>query len=341
MNFQNILTKLSNKEHLDSLESKEVMKAIIENKISDAQTGAVLTALQNKGVSADELSAFVEILKTFAVQIKPNVKFLVDSCGTGGDNSNTFNISTVSAFILAACGAAVAKHGNRSVSSKCGSADVLEKLGVNINLSPENTKRCIEETGIGFMFAQKYHPAFKNVGHIRKELGVRTVFNMLGPLLNPANVNAQVIGVFDPALTELFAQTLKKTGIKNAMVVHGDGLDEVTICGETKITQLANGNIKTFNIKPEDFGFERCSRNDIKGGDLEENAKIFLEILNGKKSPKRDIVLLNAAAGLIVAKKAQTFEEGVKLAAEAIDSRNALRKFEEFRRLSNDLAENN
>lgn len=340
MSFQDILTKLIKKENLDSSEAKELMKAIIEKRLTDSQTGGALIALQNKGVSAIELSAFVEILKTFAVQIKPNVKPLIDTCGTGGDKSCTFNISTITAFVLAGCNVFVAKHGNRAVSSGCGSADVLEKLGINISLSPENTKKCIEEVGIGFMFAQLYHPAFKNVAHIRKELGVRTVFNMLGPLLNPAGVDGQIIGVFEPGLMELYIETLKKLGIKNAMVFHGDGLDEITFCSETKVMQLANGKIKKFSIKPEDFGFNRCSKDELKGGNLEENAKIFLEILNGKKSSKRDVVLLNAAAGLIVANKVKTFEEGIKMAMETIDNGNALKKFEEFKRLSNDLAKN-
>ena len=341
MNVENILGKLNNKEELDSAESKEVMKLIIEGKLSDEQIGEILIALQNKGVSVTELSAFVDILKTFAVQIKPDVELLVDTCGTGGDKSSTFNVSTVTAFVLAGCGVAVAKHGNRSVSSECGSADVLEKLGINIELSPENTKKCIEQVGIGFMFAPLYHPAFKNVAPIRKKLGVRTVFNILGPLLNPASPKAQVIGVYDPALTELFAQTLEKSGMKNAMIVHGNGLDEITLCGETKITQIKDGSIKTFNLNPEEFGFKECAEDDLKGKGAEENAKIFLEILNGEKSAKRDVVLLNAAAGLIVAEKAETFEDGIKIATEAIDNGSALRKFEELKRMSNDLAKNN
>ena len=341
MSFQDILTKLIRKEDLDGQEAKELMKDIIEKKLTDAQTGAALISLQNKGVCAEELSAFVGILKTFSIQIKTDVRPLIDTCGTGGDKSCTFNISTVSAFVLAGCNVFVAKHGNKAVSSGCGSADVLEKLGINISLSPENTKKCIEQIGIGFMFAPLYHPAFRNVAHIRKELGVRTVFNMLGPLLNPAGVDGQIIGIFEPALIDLYIGTLKRLGIKNAMVFYGDGLDEITLCGETNITQLAKGNIKNFKIKPEDFGFKRCSKEELKGNSLEENARIFLEILNGKKSAKRDIVLLNAAAGLIVAGKVKTFEEGIKMAMEAIDNGNALKKFEEFKRLSNDLAKNN
>jgi anthranilate phosphoribosyltransferase len=340
MNVENILGKLKNKEDLDNSESKEVMKLIIEGNLSDEQIGEILIALQDKGVSVTELSAFVEIIKTFAVRINPDVELLVDTCGTGGDKSSTFNVSTVTAFVLAGCGVAVAKHGNRSVSSECGSADVLEKLGINIELSPENTEKCIEKIGIGFMFAPLYHPAFKNVAPIRKKLGVRTVFNILGPLLNPASPKAQVIGVYDPALTELFAQTLEKSGMKNAMIVHGNGLDEITLCGETKITQLKDGNIKTFNLNPAKLGFKECAENDLKGKGVEENAKIFLGILNGDKSAKRDVVLLNAAAGLIVAEKAENFEDGIKMAAEAIDNDNALKKFEELKRMSNDLAKN-
>ncbi len=290
-----------------------------------------MIALQNKGVNADELSSFVEVLKEFAVKIKPDVDVLVDTCGTGGDKSGTFNISTVAAFVLAACGVAVAKHGNKSVSSKCGSADVLESLGVNIKISSEKTRECIEKVGIGFMFAPLYHPAFKNVAPVRKKLGVRTVFNMLGPLLNPASPDAQVIGVYDSSLTELFAETLKKNGMKNAMVVYGDGVDE--IFGDTKITHLKDGEIKTFNLKLD------VDINELKADSVEEHKKVFLDVLKGEKSAKREVVLMNAAAGLIVAGKASGFEEGVKIAAEAIDSGKALKKFEEFREFTNDTAE--
>jgi len=341
MSFSIILNKLCNKKDLDSSESKELMSSIMDKKLTDAQIGAALIALKNKGVSADELSAFVKIIREFAVKIKPNVKQLVDTCGTGGDKSNTFNISTVSAFVLAGCGVFVAKHGNKAVSSSCGSADVLQALGVNINIAPKDIEKCIEQIGIGFLFAQKHHPAFKNVGHIRKELGTRTVFNMLGPLLNPANVEAQVIGVFNPKLTELYAETLKKIGVKSAMVVHGDGLDEITLCGKTKITQLKDGKIDTFYLEPEEFGFKQCSIDELKADDIEESEKIFLDVLKREKSPKRDIVLLNAAAGLIVAGKAKDFKEGVEMAAQSIDSGNALKKLEELREVSNDLAKNN
>lgn len=337
MNFTDILNKLCNKEDLTDSDAKEVMESIMNGKLTDSQTGAVLIALQNKGVSTNELSAFVEVLKTFAVKIKPDIKLLADTCGTGGDKKSTFNISTVSAFVLAGCGVGVAKHGNKAVSSNCGSADILEKLGVNIDLSPDQSKECIEQVGIGFLFAPTYHPAFKNVAHIRKELGVRTVFNMLGPLLNPADAAAQVIGVFDPSLTELFAETLKNLGMKNAMVVHGEGMDEITLTGKTKITQLKDGRIETFCLNPSDYGFKKCSENNLKVSSQEESKKTFLDILNSKKSPKRDIVLLNTAAGLIVAGKAENFEEGIKLAAESIDSGKALEKFHELRRLSNDF----
>lgn len=340
MSFQEILTKLINKEDLGNDESTEIMDSLIEKKITDAQIGAFLISLQNKGVTSNELSAFILTLKKFAITINPKVEYLIDTCGTGGDKSNTFNISTITAFVLAACSLNVAKHGNRSVSSNCGSADVLEKLGVNISLSPDEAEKCIETVGIGFLFAQKFHPAFRNIAHIRKELGIRTVFNMMGPLLNPANSTYQVIGVYDESLTKLFAETLRSLGMKSAMVVYGSGLDEISLCGKTKITQLDNGNITNYYISPEEFGFKECQKEELISHSIEENASIFLDILNNVSSPKRDIVILNSAAGLIVSKKAKTFQEGIKIASEAISNGAALKKFEEMRAFTNDIAKN-
>ncbi|MBN1157201.1 anthranilate phosphoribosyltransferase [Candidatus Woesearchaeota archaeon] len=335
MNFKDIIAKLCNKENLGTEEAKSLMGAMMKKELTDSQSGAALIALKNKGVTAEELCSFVGVLKQFAIKINPKVKPLIDTCGTGGDRSNTFNISTTTAIVLASCGVYVAKHGNRSVSSKCGSADVLEQLGVNINIPPERIEKCIEEVGMGFLFAQAHHPAFKNIAHIRKELGIRTIFNMLGPLLNPAGVSRQIIGVYEPELTELFAETLNKSGARNAMIIHGDGLDEMTLCGKTKITQLNDGTIKTFYLEPKDVELKRCSLKEITGGSPEENANIILGILNGKKSPRKDIVLLNAAAGLMVAEKADSFKEGIRIAEDAIDNGKAMKKLEELKVFTN------
>ncbi|PIY60120.1 anthranilate phosphoribosyltransferase, partial [Candidatus Woesearchaeota archaeon CG_4_10_14_0_8_um_filter_47_5] len=299
MSFSQIISMLCSKEDLGKDEATEFMESLMKKELTDVQAGAALIALQSKGVTAEELSAFVGTLRGFAVKIHPKAGNLIDTCGTGGDKSHTFNISTATAIVLAACGVHVAKHGNRSVSSKSGSADVLERLGVNVTLAPECVERCIDEIGIGFLFAPTHHPAFRNVAHIRKELGTRTVFNMLGPLLNPAGAKAQLIGVFEPGLTELFAETLKRAGTESAMIVHGeDGMDEVTLCAKTKVTQLKDGTIKTLYITPEDAGLKRCRKEELMSKDADESARILTEILESKKSARRDIVLLNAAAGL-------------------------------------------
>ena len=337
MNFQAIITKLGNRQNLKADESQNLMKSIIAGEMSDARVGAVLIALNHKGVSVGELRAFVETLREFAVRIHPKADPLFDNCGTGGDHSSTFNISTVTAFVLSACGVIVTKHGNRSVSSTCGSADVLEHLGVNIQLTPDQVKQCIEELGIGFLYAPNHHPGFRSVSHIRRELGVRTVFNMLGPLLNPASVNAQVIGVYDPQLTELFAETLRELGVSDAMVVHGAGLDELTLCGPTRITQLRARRLRTYYLNPADAGLEPCSMKEITARSLEESADIFMEVLDGRQSARKDTVLINAAAGLVTTGRARTFTEGVQQAGEAIDSGAARQKFEHFRRFCHDI----
>ena len=340
MKFSSLLEKLLKKDDLTAEEAETAMKGIMEKKFTDSQTGAFLAGLQAKGVAAEELSAFVKVLQSFAVKINVNAMPLIDTCGTGGDLSSTFNISTTAAFVLAGCGVKVAKHGNRSVSSACGSADLLTALGVAISLTPAQVKQCIEQAGIGFLFAPIYHPAFKNVANIRKELGIKTVFNLLGPLLNPANVSGQVIGVYDPELTELFADVLKNKGIKHALVVHGNGLDELSLSGKNKITELKEGKIKTYYVSAADIGLKECSADNLKGGSVEKNAEIFLSILKGEQSPRRDIVLFNAAAGIIVAGKAHGFLEGIELAKKSIDNGNALRIFEKFKEKSNDFAEN-
>jgi anthranilate phosphoribosyltransferase len=332
-----ILQKLQNKQELTENEAQKLMKDIIETNLNDEEIKTILLALNEKTLTPKELASFVKTLKSYAILLNTNIIPLIDTCGTGGDNSNTFNISTTAAFVLAACNVNVAKHGNKSVSSKCGSADLLHELGININLEPKQVKQCIQEIGIGFLFAPNHHPAFKNVAQIRKELGVRTIFNLLGPLLNPSDITGQVIGVYSPELTELYAETLKILKVKNAMIVHGSGLDEITTHLTTKITQLREDKINTYTLNPEEQGINLASLDSLKGNSPKENAEIFTQILSGIKSPKRDIVLLNVAAGLIVANKTTTFKDGIKLAEEAIDSGKAKRKFEDLKVLTNDF----
>lgn len=336
MNFQDILESLRSKEDFSTKDAEFSIRSIMDDKFSDEEKKNFLLALNDKGVTPKVLSTFVKVLREYAVIIKPDVKNLVDTCGTGGDKKGTFNISTTSAFVLAGAGVNVAKHGNIGVSSGCGSANLLEHLGINIRLEPEKVKACIENVGIGFMFAQAHHPAFKNIAHIRKELGVRTIFNMLGPLLNPANAQSQVIGVYDKKLTVLYCETLKILGKEHAMVLNGNGIDEITIDGATRISELKDDNIKTFYLDPKEFNVFRESIDDIKVKDAEESAKIFLDVLNGIKSSARDIVVLNSAAGLIVGGVAKDFSEGIKLAKDSIDSGKALKKFEQMKGFTND-----
>jgi len=268
-------------------------------------------------------------MREFASKISPQVQgTLVDTCGTGGDKVKTFNISTISAFVASGAGVPIAKHGNRSVTSKAGSADLLEALGVNLNLTPEQVEKLIEEIGIGFMFAPLFHGAMKHAIGPRKEIGIRTVFNILGPLTNPAEAEAQVLGVFSPELTEVMAEVLGKLGVKRALVVHGlEGLDEISIAGETKVSELNNGKVESYTLTPEDFGIKRADIKDVLGSSAEENARVALSILRDKEnSAKRDIVVINSAAAVYVAGKAKSFEEAAKIAQEAIDSGRAYEK---------------
>ncbi len=262
-------------------------------------------------------------------------EYTVDTCGTGGDMSHTFNISTTSALVVAACGLPVAKHGNRSVSSSCGSADVLEALNIKIDLEPAKVEECLKTTGFGFMFAPLFHPAMKYAIGPRKELGIRTVFNILGPLTNPAGAKRQVLGVFSDKLTEPLAQVLNNLGVKHAFVVHGeDGLDEMTTTDKTRVSELKDGNVNTYSISAADLGLVKANKEDLLGGNAEENAKITISILEGEKGPRRDIVLLNAAAAIIAGEKAGDFNEGLKKASEAIDSGAAREKLEEVKKAS-------
>ena len=335
--IQEAISKLIEKKDLAMQEAEEVMNEIMSGKCTDAQIAGFLVALRLKGETIDEITACAKVMREKAFRIKPkNHSKLVDVVGTGGDKSGTFNISTVSSFVVAGAGVPVAKHGNKGVSSKSGSADVLTALGVRIDLEPNKVEKCIEEVGIGYMFAPAFHGAMKYAIGPRRELGVRTVFNILGPLTNPAEAPYELMGVFDEKLVEPLAEVLGKLGCEHALVVHGNGLDEITIEARTKVAEYKDGHVTTYEIKPTDFGIKLASLGDIKGGSPEDNAKIALDILKGKeKGAKRDVVLLNAGAALYVAGKAKSIKEGIKLAADSIDSGKALENLNKLKDWTN------
>ncbi|MGQ9543381.1 MAG: anthranilate phosphoribosyltransferase [Candidatus Bathyarchaeia archaeon] len=317
--------KLVELRNLTWKEAEASMMEIMEGKATQAQVASFLTALRMKGETVEEITSLAKTMRMYCQRINPKVsRPLVDTCGTGGDSVKTFNISTVSSFIIAGAGIPVAKHGNRSVTSLCGSADVLEALGLNLNTPAEIVEEAIEEIGIGFMFAPNFHPAMKHALGPRREIGFRTVFNILGPLTNPADAKAQVLGVYDGSLTEPLAEVLMNLGLQQAMVVHGlDGLDEISTIGETKISWLRDGEISTFTVKPEDFKIGRATPEMLRGSDPQESASMTLKILRGickRGDPKLDIALLNAAAGIVVGGGASNLEEGLKIAEESIRS---------------------
>jgi anthranilate phosphoribosyltransferase len=333
------IQKLVNGSNLTYEESASSMKEIMSGETTNAQIGAFLTALRTKGETTDEITAFTSIMKKFCKRIHPQIKGrLVDTCGTGGDKIKTFNISTTAAFVVAGTGIAVAKHGNRSVTSKCGSADVLEMLGLKLTIEPQEVKKAIEEVGVGFMFAPAFHPAMKYAIGPRRELGIRTVFNVLGPLTNPADATAQLLGVYDPKLTEPLAHSLKNLNCEEAMVVHGlDGLDEISTIGETRISWLKNGEVTTMEMNPKDFGIKQAKLEDIRGTTPEESAELTFKILYGgiqADDPRREIVQLNGAAAIIVGCKAEDFGYGIEAAKESIESGNAYKKLKELVRFS-------
>jgi anthranilate phosphoribosyltransferase len=329
--LEKYLSKVVDRKDLSAEEAENAMRTIMSGEADKIQTAAFLASLRMKGETEEEIAAFARVMRSMAVRINPNVEKSVDVCGTGGDAMKTFNISTTAAFITA-CIVPVAKHGNRSVTSKCGSADVIEELGVNLALPPQRIEECIEKIGIGFMFAPLHHQAMKNVMDVRQKLGMRTVFNILGPLTNPANATHQLIGVYDAALTELIAKVLRILGLKKALVVHGEpGVDEVSVCGKTKVSQLSDGEIRTYFINPEDFGVERASPEKISGGDRKESAKILRDVLSCKEEgAKRDVVLLNAAAAIFAADEARSIGEGFEIAREILEEGRAAEKLEEF-----------
>ena len=333
------IRKLVNGADLTHEESAASMKEIMSGEATNTQIGAFLTALRMKGETSDEITAFTSVMKQYCNRIHPTVKGrLVDTCGTGGDKIKTFNISTTVAFVVAGADVAVAKHGNRSVTSKCGSADVLEMLGLNLSIAPEDVERTIEEVGMGFMFAPAFHPAMKFAIGPRREVGIRTVFNVLGPLTNPADATAQLLGVYDSRLTEPLAHSLKNLGCEEAMVVHGlDGLDEISTIGKTAISWLINSEVTTMEMAPKDFGVKQAKLEDIKGTTPEKSAELTFKILYGNISandPRREIVQVNGAAAIIVAGKAEGFSYGMETAKESIESGRAYKKLKELVKFS-------
>jgi anthranilate phosphoribosyltransferase len=333
-------------ESLSREESRAVMDEILTGKGTDAQIAGLLVALHMKGETVEEIVGFAEAIRAAATPVKAQNSLvgvsgtgreaLVDTCGTGGDASGTFNISTAAAFVVAGAGVRVAKHGNRSATSRCSSADVMEALGVKITLTPDQLAQCLQEVGIAFLFAQAMHAATKYVHSARRELRLRTVFNLLGPLTNPANASGQVVGVYALDLVDKLAEALSLLGLHRALVVHGlDGLDEITVTAPTRVAELREGNIRTYEVLPEQFGIARASLDDISGGDAIANAAMVRDILAGKKSARRDVVLMNAAAALVAAGRADHLGDAVPLAAQSIDSGNAAARLEGLVRFTN------
>jgi len=330
------IAKIVRREDLAESEMMDVMGEIMEGRATPAQIAAFVTALRLKGETVGEVTGAVRIMRRKATRIDARAAVIVDTCGTGGDGRSTFNISTTAAFVVAAAGITVAKHGNRAVSSGCGSADVLEALGVNVDAPPDVVEECIQETGIGFLFAPKLHGAMKHAIGPRREIGIRTIFNMLGPLTNPAGANCQLIGVYDGALTEMFAHVLKKLKARRAFVVHGhDGLDEATVTGETRVSELKDGLVSTYNINAADYFGETYGADGLRGGDGTMNGEITKAVLAGRDGAPRAVVLLNAALAIVAAGKAATLREGIALAAEAVDSGAALKKLQALIEASN------
>ena len=320
-------------------EAGAAMGEIMEGEATPAQLAAFLTALRLKGETAEEIAGMAPVMREKALRVRVDGT-LVDTCGTGGDGKGSFNISTAAAFVAAGAGLKVAKHGNRAASGTCGSADVLEALGVKIDLGPEGVKRCIEEVGMGFMFAPTFHPAMRHAGPVRREIGIRTVFNILGPLTNPAGAQCQVVGVADAAIGEKLAEALKLAGTQHSMVVHGhDGLDEFSLGAPTSVWEVQEGRVRHYTVSPEDLGLPRVSIEEIRGGTAEENARTLRRLFQGEAGPVRDVVLVNSAGVLVVGGKAKDLNEGIGLGREAMDGGEALRKVDGLVELSQALKE--
>lgn len=329
------ILKVYQRENLTYDEAYQTMDEIMSGEASEVQMSAYLTAMSMKGETIEEITASAEAMRAHCVRLL-NDEDVLEIVGTGGDGSNTFNISTTSSIVISAAGVPVAKHGNRSASSKCGSADVLEQLGVNIYIEPEKSLKCLKEINLCFLFAQNYHLAMKYVAGVRNELSIRTIFNILGPLTSPAGASMQVLGVYEKELVEPLTEVLKNLGVKSALTVYGlDGMDEISVSDKTAVCELKDGEIMSYEISPEYFGMEHASKEDLVGGNAKENAQITLSILNGEKGPRRNAVLLNSAAGLYVAGKVESLREGVELAEEVIDSGKALEQLEKFIYITN------
>ena len=331
------ILKLSKKENLNYEEAEEVMNEIMSGKATAVQMSSYLTALSMKGETIEEITGSAAGMRANCIKLLHNMEVL-EIVGTGGDNSNSFNISTASAIVIAAGGVAVAKHGNRAASSKCGAADVLEELGININISPEKSRELLSKINICFLFAQNYHIAMKYVAPVRKELGIRTVFNILGPLSNPAGANIELMGVYDESLIEPLAKVMQNLGVKRGMVVYGtDKIDEISMSSETKVCEILDKeNLKSYTISPKDFGYDFCDKKELEGGSVKENAEIIRNIFNLKDNgAKRKAVCMNAGAGFYIAKKVKNIKEGVKMAENLIDEKKAFEKLEDFIKESN------
>ncbi len=331
------ISKLIEAKHLSRDEAATVMTEIMEGQVTPAQIGAFLTALRLKGETPDEITGLAQTMRQKATTINPGPPPVVDTCGTGGDAKGTFNISTAAALVVAGAGVTVAKHGNRSVSSRCGSADVLEALGVNLNAPVALVEKCLHQAHIGFLFAPLLHAAMKHAIGPRREIGIRTVFNILGPLTNPAGARSQLLGVFDEDLTDTLAHVLHNLGSEACMIVHGtDGMDEISTTAPTKITQLAAGAVNSFQLTPEEVGIKRARTEELLVEGVEQSAKELKALLDGKPGPKRDIVILNAAAALIVAGKANQFAPAINIAAESVDSGAAKNSLEKLIKITNE-----
>lgn len=330
------IAKLANREDLSETMVEDVMNEIMSGETSPTLISAYLIGLRTKGETIEEISGSARGMRNNGMKLEHDMDVL-EIVGTGGDEAFTFNISTTAAIVASAAGCKVAKHGNRSVSSKSGAADVLESLGIDITIEPEKSKKLLEEIGICFLFAQKYHTSMRFVGPVRAELGIRTIFNILGPLTNPAGANMEILGVYSEDLVEPLAKVLVNLGVKKGMVVYGqDVMDEITLSAKTTVCEIRNGEIKKYELNPEDYGFKMCTKEDLVGGDAKVNAQITKDILNGEKGPKRDTVILNAAACIYVYRDDVTFEDAIKIATETIDSKKATKQLEAFIKMSNE-----
>jgi anthranilate phosphoribosyltransferase len=334
--IKDAIAKLIEGQSLTEIEAESVMLEIMDGQGTSSQIASYLTALRIKGETVEEITGSARAMRAKALRIRPTDPLVVDTCGTGGDGAGTFNVSTTVAFVLAGSGLTVAKHGNRAISSACGSADVLTALGVRIDLSPERVEECVNEIGVGFLFAPMFHTAMKHAAATRQEIGIRTIFNLLGPLTNPAGASIQIIGVYAEALTDTLAKVLMNLGSRHCYVVHGlDGLDEITLTTRTRVTEARAGRITSYFIEPGDFGFERVRLKDLSGGTIEENARITRDILEGREGPRQQLVLLNAAPAFVASGKAATLQEGVERGRAVIRSGAAMQKLESLIKYTN------